>query len=1245
MAIHRLSGKVLVRESRQPLENVLVVFYDIDRQSENGQEFLRTLVSGERLVPSGTEEAFWQDFPGQRIGSILTGSRGQFFIEFDDARFVEGEGRRPPDLYLFLFAPEVTHATTRRSNSLASRLIHYSTDLRVNAGLVEQTVILVPQDLVTRMDLQPGDTPVQSGLESSSFQLFRDAMSTHQNAVARVGFNLWRETSRAFGRFQLLEPPSSSVPFVVPGTSLVEVVNPLIDRAMNEWGSLLPSGKRVAFSLTREQVLDLGLSIDDRIGRVSGTLTLSEVLRLLRTRSQVSAGDRSAVLRRYCERRRAETEFDRISRECAPNVGEVEESPPPEVPVDEEDEEWDGRRELSALMESIGSPNVIRSVKIEKPDGTLSAIIQDGPTDVAAYHNFERVELAFYDTWSAAIDETLTPYLKSVYRQMVQFKNKVSGVSEFPPIVNRRDMRNFYEDFQDFLDSVDTTFEQEERSVDIPIPIPPEVRAIVTSLRLEEWNFADTASKSRLIALGNEYRDLNNFDAGDAAAAFFSMGVSAGVNELRKSEVQAEAQSIWRNIRAEYQETLAREGRTATERPSTPRRRGSLATRQLRDLVTGLDMRLSEPYQVDVFAKHSSNLGIHLVRQQRWVPESYQVGDLVSTIPLAPGEKRKYTKKVITKKSRSEKVTEEQEEKSSSESSSTLRADEEIVKDARNKISFQQTTNARISAGVFEGEFGTRFGVDAEKSSKATSKNFNEWVQKSAQEFRKATKTEVTMDGGTEAENTSDGEISNPNDGNTVTYLFYELQRRYLVTDKLHQVKPIILVARDVPNVSDINATFVIKHDWKLRRLIKDVTFLPAIDDIVSGMASRELSLEVLYRNFANQLRLVEHLTEEAEVKTKLAEEAFRDLRRVMTMADTAEKAQQMRDFGYALAFGPLGLLGSQGSDDTAEKREEIAKMAIDRADKEKSEISARLSRELQALNEAMEKYTNVLRIHSEAQVGAARLFIHLKDNIIDYMQGIWAFESPDQRYFELYQIEIPWIEEVGGEEPVPVSGSPAAEEDLLIRLASEDEELFEISATLPLTGDASGTARYRRTTRKLHEVADLDRPIGYKGNYVMLEAKETSYIHEFMMRDYLDPLTDGVRDPAKPDALYDAESVAEFLCCLRKHDPERFLANETELRRHASRALRANKEDEVRIIVPTESLFIEALQGRHAVMEDFNLVHRAIDVEKAKAELVGQNLENLRAGRRLSTGDFTDTADKFIRIEGDPDGIHVDSE
>ncbi|GAA4255909.1 hypothetical protein GCM10022255_066640 [Dactylosporangium darangshiense] len=50
---------------------------------------------------------------------------------------------------------------------------------------------------------------------------------------------------------------------------------------------------------------------------------------------------------------------------------------------------------------------------------------------------------------------------------------------------------------------------------------------------------------------------------------------------------------------------------------------------------------------------------------------------------------------------------------------------------------------------------------------------------------------------------------------------------------------------------------------------------------------------------------------------------------------------------------------------------------------------------------------------------------------------------------------------------------------------------------------------------------------------------------------------------------------------------------------------------------MPTKSLYIEALAGTHPLLEDFKLIHRALDVKKVQAELRRAELENVRLAAR----------------------------
>ena len=80
-------------------------------------------------------------------------------------------------------------------------------------------------------------------------------------------------------------------------------------------------------------------------------------------------------------------------------------------------------------------------------------------------------------------------------------------------------------------------------------------------------------------------------------------------------------------------------------------------------------------------------------------------------------------------------------------------------------------------------------------------------------------------------------------------------------------------------------------------------------------------------------------------------------------------------------------------------------------------------------------------------------------------------------------------------------------------------------------------------------------------------------------------------------------------------------------------------------MIVPTDSLYIEALVGTHPLLEDFKLIHRALDVKKVQAEVRHAELENIRlAARALEGKDEDPDIEKKIVIEQAADaGITID--
>ena len=74
--------------------------------------------------------------------------------------------------------------------------------------------------------------------------------------------------------------------------------------------------------------------------------------------------------------------------------------------------------------------------------------------------------------------------------------------------------------------------------------------------------------------------------------------------------------------------------------------------------------------------------------------------------------------------------------------------------------------------------------------------------------------------------------------------------------------------------------------------------------------------------------------------------------------------------------------------------------------------------------------------------------------------------------------------------------------------------------------------------------------------------------------------------------------------------------------------------QDPELVIVPSTSLYIEALPGTHPLLEDFKLIHREVDVRMAQAAVVRAELENLRLAACISAGTLGDPdIDKVVVV------------
>jgi hypothetical protein len=176
---------------------------------------------------------------------------------------------------------------------------------------------------------------------------------------------------------------------------------------------------------------------------------------------------------------------------------------------------------------------------------------------------------------------------------------------------------------------------------------------------------------------------------------------------------------------------------------------------------------------------------------------------------------------------------------------------------------------------------------------------------------------------------------------------------------------------------------------------------------------------------------------------------------------------------------------------------------------------------------------------------------------------------------------------------------------------------------------------------RKLSEIADLDNVLAYKGNYMVFALKENNYITLQMMQDYVeigDELL--LRDPDEV-GNYSVDMLRELATSVYRSDPNRFKELKDGFKQLLIDRLTSSRKDSELVIVPTSSLYIECLVGTHPLLEDFKLIHRALDVKKVQAEVRHMELENIRlAARALRGKDEDPDIDKKIVIENGKDVV-----
>lgn len=1258
---NKVCGKVLLKETGVGIPDLLIEIYDVDPKTE--PEIIVQFTQNNPDFAASSPD-FWQNFSGDRLGSVPTNESGKFELIYEDSDFQrsEEEGKRP-DLMVLVIAPE------QMKDAPCPQILHISCGIRQNAGRVENYIIKLTKKQLEKADIELAQLITQEPekpeviIQKLTQTIERqEQISSGLREIATQKINQQREQNKQLeaNTAQILESLSSvpvsvrkSLNYVGLGESVEEVNNRVIEADLvnniNNSDNRAPIRGHIRLTEKLKQILEQYKNANGDYVDVPGEFVEPYIFGRSETTianvgneatliapipdDEIEARERSSYfiqedpIEKFCREKIQEEINARICLGLSENDPD---SPEPESDDNPDDEpinilgngvrlsdngtSWSYVAEhLEKLMKSVASPEepvifgeIGKSTKLYRAEqGNIEEniakfSIKSSPADTTAYYDFHNLQIAFDHVWQEYFDQDLVNDLSSLQKQILDNGGSVNeAINSANPL---QALMNEAENSQNLGNQI--------QNLSIPL-------------------------------LDDEEEDIC------------------------QERCRLERITCLMRCRIGTIEGGTRNPPSGGGFPVDPQRGGSSSN----NLIAQLKQRLKENYAFKAFGaggqERSINYGILVTYRQKWQPINYQVGELVKTIPLAPQEVRKFSKKMTVKTKIAQKEVEKNSTSRREESDTTSRAEDEILRKATSDNSFDLVANGTFKLPIIgEGSQTTTIGRDAGKISEEVKKAFREAVIKAANEYKQERTLEITTEEFEEFEETESGEISNPNDELSVTFMFYELQRRYRVSEKIHRLTPVVLVAQEIPNPKDIDEDWLIAHDWILKRVILDDSFLPALFYLSTRFSGDLIALNQLSQNVAEYRKLVRDLRSDVVALEGQTNRSYMALQRTIEeeagiVGGEGGLREDAERIGTAIATGGLSEVGrffgfgGGGSDDedeieAAKIRQQAARDAYERLTNEEKLLRSRLDRAVTALNAATETYTKALREHENYKIQILRLRLHIKQNIIYYMQAIWSYEEPDQRFMRLSQTKVPIIKGTKKynikREPEQTLSSNLSQ----LTLSGSWKGRFpfpsyetEVDPDIKVERNPGNKEPIPSTT--LVEVADLDNLLGFKGNYMIFPLKKSNLVTDLMMEPYID---EGFTKLIDPDEIgnWTLEEFSKFICCLKKKlSPEEFDSKKEALKQQYEAILTSPRRTYEDIIVPTGSLFIEALPGKHPLLEDFKLMHRAIDVKKVQAEVRAEELENLRMAARLLAEDYDDPdIEKKIVIEGNGQSVIV---
>lgn len=809
-----------------------------------------------------------------------------------------------------------------------------------------------------------------------------------------------------------------------------------------------------------------------------------------------------------------------------------------------------------------------------------------GPTNVTAFRDFHNLQFAFKDVWTTALDSELVAYVGDLY-------DKINAIDDdYPNALPRPDDIEDLAAFEEFILSLKDSF---GRELPIAEPVPSRFSSYFT---FEEYNRLSLRDRQRLDNSFNSI--LSDFT----------------ISEDLERERQLAVQKIKYNSL------------------SDPEPFG-----RFQRLILDIGTRLNNPYSFNYYAADSVNYGIVVKYRQEWKPLNYQVGRLVSTLPLAPGETRELKITHKRKRTRAEKEMRKSLSENSYESSSSVKSELDVIAKLATDTNFKMSASGSFTLGIGSIESASEFSHNQKTESNRQHRQMSEATRKAAEKVRQ--EREVSIENSQEFEDSMEStqKIHNPNNEVTVTYLMYELERRYQVHQRLESVTPVIMLALDMPSPSELTEGWVLEHAWILRRALLDDSFEDAIFLIENGRQSDAFDIQVKKATYEREQAAMSGITTEFDALISDRDALRSQIINFQKQANDYEAGEdstgdKVKDFFLS---GGFSIFGGDSRPDQGKLYESMINAAESRlkhVDQRAEELATAQRAAKREAREAGQQYAEALKAIAQKDTQIKQLLLHIRQNIFHYMHAIWEMKHPDQWFFEWSEKMVYHI----GAGKVACTLSRWENYWPMPPGVEREGSPYVVKCDPPVPPNIDVLSEEDKVP--LGSIAHVDQLLGFKGNYAVFPLKDCTHITDYMMREFADDYF-GARDPALDLGV----TSAELVDYAKEVWEDEVLSDEdrTTLSEIIAKSLSSPVPDTQEIILPTGQIYMEALKGETTLLEDFKLAHRGLDLLKVQEEVRQGRLENLRrAGRMVDTEiNFDDPdVDKYVKIIGGNDLI-----